>query len=554
MGCALTQSNDDIAPEPASPLSQKQAVTGNHAMVVTANPYATDVATAILRQGGNALDAAIAAQMVLGLVEPQSSGIGGGGFLLYWNAAKQKLHSYDGRETAPSTASPTDFLHTGKPLPFMQAVKSSKAVGIPALIPMLGMAHQHHGKKAWSRIMAPAAKLAAEGFIVSPRLHQSLHYAAKFPMNEGFKALYFRDGAPVTIGETLRNPAYAHFLQTRLSQGASQFTTHKTALELHKAIAPERLSVDDFMDYAPKKRAPICANYRNYKICGMAPPSSGGSTVLQTLKLLEPFALNDAYASDEIHLILEAMKLAFADRNHYIADPDFVEVPLHAILSDSYLKQRRQFINPHAASTTPFTAGNLGERGQDNSYDSPSTTHLSIVDAQGNAVSLTSSVEHGFGSSIVSEPHGFVMNNQLTDFAFVPEVDGKAVANRMQPKKRPRSSMSPTMVFDKNGKLLMVIGSPGGSSIIGYVLKTLIAVLDWNMPLQAAIDAPNFVQKNREHATIETGFSNPEALEKMGHRLKQGAMTSGIHAIMRTEDGQWIGAADPRREGKAYGY
>ena len=555
--CSIAAHANDIAPEPASALTLKQATTASKAMVVTANPYATHVATRILEQGGNAMDAAVAAQLTLAIVEPQASGIGGGGFLLYWDAAAKKLHSYDGRETAPSSAKPDDFLINGKPMSFMQAVKSERAIGVPGLLDMLWMAHQNHSNDSenrWAESLALAESIAGKGFNLSQRLHDSIAYAARFNPSDEFKKLYFKDGKPYPVGEVFRNPNLSGFLR-ELRQGYTGHVRSKTARDLHLGVAKNRLSIADYKDYVAIERSPICGHYRDYKICSMPPPSSGGSTLLQSLKLLEGFELKTAYDPHEMHLILEAQKLAFADRNHYIADPDFIDIPLQAMLADDYVAQRRPLINPSQASAVPYVAGKLkAAQGVDNSYDAPSTTHLSIVDAQGNAVSLTSSVEHSFGSSIISPTHGIVMNNQLTDFAFTPEADGLPVANRMEAYKRPRSSMSPTMVFDKNDKLLMVLGSPGGSGIIGYVLKTLIAVLDWKLPLQEAINRPHFLQKNKGHAVIEATLPHQSELEALGHRLKTKPLTSGIHAIMIQEDGSLTGAADPRREGTAQGF
>ncbi len=543
---------NDIAPEPATPIITKKAVSNHKAMVVTANPYATDIATSVLKNGGNAMDAALAAQFVLSIVEPQSSGLGGGGFLLHWDAETKQLRSYDGRETAPSTAKPDDFLQkNGSPMSFLKAVKSKEAIGIPGLLDMLWMAHQNHGNLSWGYILQYPEKLARNGFKVSSRLHKSIQYAAKFNPSDAFKTIYYQKGKPYPKGATLKNLKQASFIRL-LRAGYRKSLRSRVAAELNSYTDLKRLPYKDFKNYQAKERKPLCGSYRDYKICSMAPPSSGGLAILQTLKLLEPFELQTAYDPQEIHLILEAQKLAFADRNHFVADPDFVKIPIDDLLSNLYLSSRSMMIDLEKTNSSPAHPGSF-VHGPDHSHDAPSTTHLSIIDKHGNAVSLTSSVEHSFGSSIVSEAHGIVMNNQLTDFSFVPEAEGKPIANRMEAGKRPRSSMSPTMVF-KDDKLHMVLGSPGGSSIIGYVLKTLIAVLDWNMPLQEAINAPNFLHKNKGIAHIEKGFKQNDDLKIFGHKLKTSNHTSGVSAILVQEDGRLEGATDPRREGKARGF
>lgn len=546
----------EVVPEPASGFSEKQAVISEDVMVVAAHPLAVEAGKAMLAKGGTAVDAAIATQLVLNLVEPQSSGIGGGGFMLHYDGEADKLTSYDGREVAPAGAKPDMFLTSlGEPMDFMEAVRSGKAVGVPGLLAMLAKAHESHGKLPWRVLFQPTIRLAKEGFAISPRLEASIDYASQYPYSEAFAALYLtQDGQPKPAGSWLKNPSFAAALQDIADTGPEAFYKGELAERIAKVVqlSGGSLSPRDMYRYEAKERSPVCDDYRGYRVCGMGPPSSGAITMLQTLGMLRYISLQEPYDPEEVHVIMEAQKRAYADRNAYLADSDKVRLPeISAMLDKSYLKQRFDEIGP-MASKVPAEPGEFDlNRGTFDWLGLPSTTHISIVDGQGNAVSMTSSVEHSFGSALMVD--GFVLNNQLTDFSFRPDEDGVPIANAVAPGKRPRSSMNPMMVFTPEGKLHMVLGSPGGSSIIPYVTKTLIAVLDWQMPLQEALNAPHFMHKNTK-AQVEEGAEDlAKALEVLGHEVYLGKQTSGVHAIMVREDGTLLGAADPRREGVASG-
>lgn len=530
-------------------------------MVATANPHATRAGLEILRAGGSAVDAAIAAQLVLNLVEPQSSGIGGGAFMLHYDAASGRLDAYDGRETAPASATPEMFLDdAGQPMDFWDAVIGGRSVGVPGLLRMLALAHRQHGRLPWARLFAPAIALSEEGFAVSPRLH---HLIAE---DEDLKAFpearrYFFDaeGRPLAVGAKLRNPAFAATLRRIAEGGADAFYRGAIAAEIAATVQtaprhPTDMTLADLAGYRAKARPPVCAPYRRWTVCGMPPPTSGGVAVLEILGLLERFDLSALApeSAEAVHLIAEASRLAFADRNRYLADSDFVEVPVARLLDRGYLARRSRLIAPDkslglAAPGLPTQNGAMPKQPQP-----PRTTHLVVVDAAGNAVSMTSSIESAFGSHLMAG--GFLLNNELTDFSFEPLVDGRAVANRVAPGKRPRSSMSPTMVFDADGKLVLAIGSPGGSRIIGYVVKTIIAVLDWGLDVQAAIALPNFVNRNGptdlEADTPLTALA--PALAARGEAVRIVPMVSGLHGIAVTPGGL-EGGADPRREGVALG-
>jgi gamma-glutamyltranspeptidase/glutathione hydrolase len=533
-------------------------------MVVAANPLAAAAGYEMLRRGGTAVDAAVAVQMVLTLVEPQSSGIGGGGFLLHYDAKAQDLTSYDGRETAPAAATPDMFLHAdGTPMEFDEAVVGGLSVGVPGAVRLLELAHREHGRLPWAMLFEPAITLAEEGFAVSPRLHGLLaddEHLKRLPAAAAY--FYQADGTPHPVGTTLRNPALAETLRLIVSEGASAFHQGRIARDVVAAVTtsplqPGRMSLSDIEAYQAKEREPVCAPYRRWRVCGMGPPSSGGIAVLQMLRLLERFDLA-AVAPDSaeaVHLFAQAGRLAFADRDRYVADPDKVTVPTGQLLAEPYLKERSKLI-PVDRDRGKATAGELKQQSgwavPVPQFEPVSTSQISIVDAEGNAVSFTTTIEGPFGSRLFVD--GFLLNNELTDFAFTPERDGQPVANRVEPGKRPRSSMAPTMVFDEQGRLVLVTGSPGGSSIIPYVAKTLIAVLDWKMDPQAAADLPNF--GNRNGATeLEKGSALEAlapALQAMGHEIKITTMTSGLALIAVTPEGL-LGGADSRREGVAVG-
>jgi len=533
-------------------------------MVVAANPLAAQVGLDVLRQGGNAIDAAIAVQMVLTLVEPQSSGIGGGGFLLYFDGKSQSLTAYDGRETAPAAATPGMFLHPdGTPMDFDEAVVGGLSVGVPGAVRMLELVHRQHGHLPWSQLFEPAIKLAEDGFVISPRLHEELaddEHLKRLPAAAAY--FYQADGTAKPEGTVLRNPELAETLRAIAKEGADAFYRGRIADDIVATVRtsplhPTPMTQADLAGYEAKAREPVCAPYRAWRVCSMAPPSSGGIAVLQMLRLLGRFDLK-AMAAESVpalHLIAEAGRLAFADRDRYVADPDRISVPTEQLLGESYLQERSQLI-PSDRDLGKATAGTLkqqsGWAAPLPQFEPVSTSQISIVDSEGNAVSFTTTIEGPFGSRLFVD--GFLLNNQLTDFSFRPERDGQPVANRVEPGKRPRSSMAPTMVFDKDGKLLLVVGSPGGASIIPFVAKTLIAALDWGLDPQAAADLPNF--GNRNGATeLEKGTAlealAPQ-LQAMGHEVKLTDMTSGVAIIAVTPQGL-VGGADSRREGVAVG-
>ena len=553
-----------VAAPPAPGLAPaRPPVLARHEMAATANPLASKTALAILKAGGSAVDAAIAAQLVLGLVEPQSSGIGGGGFLLYFDAARHETIAYDGRETAPAAATPDLFIGAdGKPLAFWDAVVSGLSVGTPGTMRLLELAHRDHGKLPWSTLFQPAIALAEQGFPVSPRLH-ALIAADRYLKTQPAAAAYFYDaaGQPLATGAILRNPALARTLRRLAAGGADAFyrgpIAHDVVATVHRAARPGRLAAIDLARYRAIARPAVCRTYRRWLVCGMPPPSSGGVAVLQILGLLEDFDLS-ALAPDApatVHLIAEAERLAYADRDRYLADPDFVAVPVDELLARDYLRHRAAAISPvrdmgHAPPGTPSAATAFAPPAPQ--PEPVSTSHLSIVDAAGNAVSYTTSVENAFGSRLFVD--GFLLNNQLTDFSFRPSNDEGLVANRVEPGKRPRSSMAPTLVFDRDGRLVMSIGSPGGGTIIAFVAKALIAALDQKLDIQQAIDLPNFANRNGP-TEIEAGTALEAivpALKALGHDVKPVELESGLQGIMVTPGGL-AGGADPRREGVALG-
>lgn len=567
-----------IAPERASGFIEKQGSIAKKYMVAAANPLAVDAGVQMLKQGGAAIDAAIAAQMVLTLVEPQSSGIGGGAFMLYFDG--MRVQAFDGRETAPANASDRLFLTAeGKPIPFFHAVVGGRSVGVPGILRMLEQAHRQSGKLPWATLFVPAIQLATEGFAVSPRL-ASLLKTEPYLKSDPVAAAYFYgpDGKPRPVGFILKNPALANTLQKIATEGAGAFYTGKIAQDIankvnHHPTNPGGLSMRDLAGYQARVRDPVCTGYRIWTVCGMPPPSSGGIAIAQMLGILETRDMRALAPKREgstigelnaeaIHLFSEAGRLAYADRNRYVADTDFVPLPGNSfgpLLDKHYLAKRASLIGERsmrrAQPGAPFEM-NIAW-GNDKSPELPSTSHMSIVDAYGNALAMTSSIENAFGSRQMVD--GFLLNNELTDFSFEAEDANGPIANRVQPGKRPRSSMSPTFVFEKStGRLLLAVGSPGGSSIINYVAKTLIGTLDWNLNVQQAIDLPNIGSRNGP-TELEEGRVSPAligALTAKGHEVQIDEQTSGLHGIMRMQiDGEdvWFGAADPRREGVAKG-
>ncbi len=554
----------DAAPEAASGYTAKQAVHARHYMAVTANPYASRAAQGILAAGGSAVDAAIAAQLVLNLTEPQSSGIGGGAFIVHYDAASGRLAAYDGRETAPAAARPDRFLKPdGKPMSFRDAVLSGMSVGTPGLLRVLKLAHQEHGKLPWARLFVPAISLARRGFAVSPRLHDLLEGDPGLRQDREARAHFYNaDGSARAVGYLLKNPRFAALLERIATAGPDVFYRGPVARDIAAAVRarerPGDLTEADLAGYQVVERAALCGHYRAYTLCGMPPPGSGHTTVLAILGLLERFDMGalkpDSVAA--VHLFAEAGRLAYADRDRYVADPAFVSVPTAGLIDRDYLRGRSALIRMdrsmgHAEPGLPPGAGTA--YAGDSLSEIPATSHLSIVDGRGNAVAMTTTIESQFGARIMT--HGFLLNNEMTDFAWIPQEDGRPVANRIEPGKRPRSSMAPTLVFDQGGHLLMVIGAPGGHVIINFVAKTLIGVLDWKLDIQQAIALPNMGNRNRPATEIERGTAlerDIDGLKALGHQISLIDFPSGLHGIMVTPQGL-VGGADPRREGMALG-
>jgi len=536
-------------------------------MVAAANPLAVDAGMRMLRQGGSAVDAAIAVQLVLNLVEPQSSGIGGGAFMLVHDAARRRLIAYDGRETAPAAATPDRFLdHTGEPLAFADAVVGGRSVGVPGTVALLAQTHRRHGRLPWARLFVPAIELAERGFAVSWRLSTLIGAGRGFTQRRARDHFLDADGRARAVGATLRNPAFAATLRKIAAGGAAAFYGGEIARDIvdtANSFAPNSgdLTLADLANYRVRTRAPVCAPYRRWRVCGMPLPSSGGPTLLQMLGILERFDLRALGPASlwSVHFISEAGRLAYADRDAYMADPDF-EPPPWGLLDHAYLVRRAQSITPNASlgrappGDPPAPAGMTKvAHGQHAALELPSTSHISIVDRYGNAVAMTTTIEAAFGSRLMTAG-GFLLNNELTDFSFAPVADGKPVANRVEPGKRPRSTMAPTIVYDRAGRVFMIVGSPGGSAIVNYVAKTLIGVLDWGLDPQAAVALPNFGSRNGptelERDTAVAALA--PRLAALGHATEVMDHTSGIQAIVRTKNG-WVGGADPRREGTVAG-
>lgn len=554
---------EEPQPEIATGRGEIKSASAREYMAVTANPLASRAAEQVLARGGTAVDAAIAAQLVLGLVEPQSSGIGGGAFMLSYRADGKKLHYYDGRETAPAAVDENYFMRDGKPRPFFQAVIGGYSVGVPGAVRMLELAHQRDGKLPWKSLFQPAIELAEQGFAVSPRLHQLLERMPLVAARPAIAAYFFdAGGEPLPVGHILKNPDYAQTLRTIAEKGADAFYEGEIAGAIVDAVRedptnPGLLTEKDMAGYRAKMREPVCSVFLQYRVCGAGPPSSGGTTVSAILGMLGHFPLDryEAGGSELTHLFAQASALAFADRNTYVGDPDFVEVPTAAMVAPGYLAKRAELIDPEKATAVApgkpavFARKRLPAK----SPELPNTSHLSIVDRYGNGVSMTTSIETGFGSRLLVR--GFLLNNQLTDFSFTPKnADGALVANRVQPGKRPRSSMSPTIVFDGEKDMRLLVGSPGGSRIIDYTARTALYHLGLGMPIAEAIAAGN-IGAIGGRVELEAGYFSADtvaALEKMGHKIARRDLNSGIHAIAII-DGELRGGADPRREGSALG-
>jgi len=572
-------------PEGSSGYTEKPGWATEKFAVAAANPLATDAGYQVLKAGGSAMDAAIAVQMVLGLVEPQSSGIGGGAFLLH--AAGKKVEAYDGRETAPAAATENMFLTAeGKPMAFHDAVVGGRSVGTPGAVRMLELAHQEHGKLAWATLFEPAIRLAEQGFKVSHRLNSLLTTEKFLPSDPTARAYFYgADGKPLPVGAVLKNPEYAQVLRAIAKQGSKALHEGEVAQAIVQKVRshptnPGVLSAQDLANYQPKKREALCHDWnlpaaqgmpvRSYQVCGFPPPSSGAIAVGQILGILGntpaaqmPLGADGLPTADWLHFYTEASRLAFADRALYVADPDFVQAPGGSwlnLLDNRYLKERASLIGQQSMKVAQ--AGNpakyrVSHAPMPNQIEY-GTSHISIVDAFGNALAMTTTIEDQFGSRQMVK--GFLLNNEMTDFSMAPKAaDGQPIANRVQPGKRPRSSMAPTLVFDKaTGNVIMSAGSPGGAQIIHYTAKTLQGVLGWGLTPQQAINLPNFSSLNGPTLLEAKRFpaATVQALQARGAEVKEQDLTSGLQAITRGEaHGKvfWFGGADPRREGVVMG-
>ncbi|BBB30654.1 gamma-glutamyltransferase [Neptunomonas japonica] len=565
---ATSQVADSVAPEVASGTSSKTSVSAKDYMVAAANPLAAKAGYEVLKAGGSAADALVAVQVMLGLVEPQSSGLGGGAFLVYYDAKTKQVTTFDGRETAPLAATPALFQNAdGSTMKFYDAVVGGRSVGTPGTVKLLESVHKRYGKQSWESLLKPAISQAQQGFIVSPRLAGSIAAdAERLSRYPDTKAYFFNeDGSPLSAGQRLKNQKYADTLTTLAGNGADAFYNGKIAQDIVSRVRsaadnPGVLSTRDFAAYQVKERPATCAPYHQYDVCGMGPPSSGALTVGQILGISSHFDLKSLGKDNpqSWQVIGDASRLAFADRGRYMADSDYVPMP-QGLLDPSYLAERAKLITLGTAlSKEQVTAGEPAwgstqkvALADDESIELPSTSHFVIADKEGNIVSMTTTIENGFGSRLMS--NGFLLNNELTDFSFASHKNGYPIANRLEPGKRPRSSMSPSIVM-KDDAPYMAIGSPGGSRIIGYVANTLIAHFDWDMTIQDAINLPHLVNRfgtyDLEKGTSAEQFKTP--LETMGYKVNVRDLNSGIHAIL-LKDNKLTGAADPRREGEVYG-
>ncbi|WP_457446029.1 gamma-glutamyltransferase family protein [Roseateles sp. P5_E4] len=570
---------------PAHALDQPEAATSRTAKqggltapakrfaVTAANPLAVDAGIEMLKAGGSAVDATVAVQAVLGLVEPQSSGIAGGAFLMHWDG--RQVQTLDGREAAPAAATPELFLKAdGKPLPMREAIMSGLSTGVPGVLAMLAEAHRQHGQLPWARLFEPAIRLAERGFAISPRLFELASAEAQL-RNDPQAGSYFFDatGAPKPVGTVLRNPAYAAVLRGIAIKGPKAFYEGAVAEDIVRRVKgharPGLLAASDLAGYKALARPPLCNDWRVYRICGFGPPTSGHLTLMQILGLLDTqhaAVAAQGITADWMHAYAESAKLAFADRAQFIGDPAYVAAPggdWQNLLAPVYLKQRGALIGPKAMGVA--TAGQPAAIKQALAPQAEQleagTSQVSVVDAEGHAVAMTTSVESAFGSRVMSDggtglAGGFMLNNTLTDFSLNPVgADGKPVANRVEAGKRPRSSMAPTLVFDRDGKLVMVAGSPGGPVIIHYVAKAITGALAWGLPPQQAVDLPNFGHFNSGQLIVERGALTAEQLADLrgrGQQVVETDLTSGLQVLVRVKEG-WVGGADPRREGVVRG-
>jgi gamma-glutamyltranspeptidase/glutathione hydrolase len=551
-------------PEAATGREEKSLAVARRQMVAAAHPLAVEAGLAMLDRGGSAVDAAIAAQLVLNLVEPQSSGIGGGAYLLHYDAARRALSAIDGRETAPASTTPELLLDAGgKPMTLAQSAVGGRSVGVPGVLRLTEAAHTRYGKLPWPTLFEPAIRLAEQGYPLTARVAQLADADRALRTVPAARALYFTDDGKVkAVGSKLRNPALAALLRRVAREGPDAFYHGAVADDIVQAVNTAKplagtLTREDLANYRVRTLDALCGTYRAFRVCGMPPSSSGGIAVLQVLQTLQRFDLPSMrpMSAEAVHLISEASRLAYADRGRYVADDRFYPVPIAGLVDPAYNRQRGELIRPERSmrvaepGTPPGVVLAASPQTDDLEHG---TSHLSVIDRWGNAVAMTSSIEQVWGSRQMV--HGFLLNNQLTDFNAAPVEKGLPVANAPAAGKRPRSSMSPTLVFDGDGNLVMTLGSPGGSQIINYVVKTLVATLDWNMDIQSAIALPNFGSRNGptelEKNTSVTTLDG--ALKALGHDVRAVDMTSGLHGIRRTKDGLQ-GGADPRREGLARG-
>jgi len=546
---------------PAYPPAVRQA-KAEHFMVSAAHPLAVEAGLEILRRGGTAVDAAVAVQMMLGFVEAPETGIGGGGFLLYRDAARGTVEVFDGRETAPAAAGPDRFTLFGLPAPRWLAIPTGRSVGVPGVVAMLALAHERHGRLPWATLLQPAIAAAETGVPMPGRLVRQSRGDPSLRLFADTRRTFV---TPAGAAEpVLRSDAYAATLRTLARTGPQAFYEGRIAASLVERARARRpwgsdLELSDLRDYRAVERAALCGRYRRWTICGAPPPSSGGIAILQALGVLEHFPLAELGPDsvEAVHLVAEAQRLAFADRERYLGDPAFVEVPTDALVDPAYLARRATLIDPRRAMRTVPHGDPPRARAPDATNAVPAapaggTSHFSIVDAQGNAVALTASIETPFGSRMTSD--GFLLNNQLTDFSFAPHLGDRPHPNAVAAGKRPRSSMSPVIVLDAHGEVRLVVGARGGPRIIAYVLKVLVGVLDWELGIQEAVELPNFVHL-AGRLELERGSrlaARSAEFEALGHRVRQAELTSGLHGIEATAAG-WRGGADPRLEGVARG-
>lgn len=553
-------------PEIHTGFQKKEAVRAQSFMISAANPHASRAGYAILERGGSAADAAIAAALMLTLVEPQASGIGGGGYMLHWSQTQKALDAYDAAVIAPKAVKPDHFLDgDGDPVKRSTAGFGGRTVGVPGQLRLFAEIHAKHGKLPWKELFQPTIALAEKGFSVSPRLHKQIH-GKRRKFTDPAATAYFldADGEAWPAGHRLVNTPLADTLRQVAERGVDAFYTGPIAQDIANAVSnasehPFPMTAEEIAAYQIKPHAPVCTTYREHRVCGVGPSTTGGLTVAMTLRLLEPFDLAGLgpNSPEAVHLFLEASKLAYADRSQYIGDPDFVPVPIAGLLDHAYLAERAKKIDPATSMGRPRPGlppmRKAWHHAPDDTPESPSTTHLTAIDKDGNAVSFTTTIGRGFGSGIMTR--GFLLNDQLLAFSFRPTKDGDPVANAPAGGKRPRSSMSPAIIFRPDGRLRLVVGSPGGTRIIGYVTKTIVAVLDWKLDIQSAISLPHFAARTRiaelEKDTLATRFA--EGLEDKDHSVRIRHLTSGLHGIEIMPDGSLVGGADPRREGIALG-